>query len=84
MTDPFVLDNWMLKFLIEQSAVLDTERWSSQSGQETSAYEVSNPEMGDLTPSNTMVASGSLSALVSDRNLSNDALIENALSWLLD
>ncbi|KAG4437723.1 hypothetical protein IFR05_006806 [Cadophora sp. M221] len=53
----FLLDDWMWKFLMEQSAVLGEERGSKNNAREP---------------------------LVNDEDMSNDALVESALSWLLD
>ncbi|PVH84960.1 hypothetical protein DL98DRAFT_568590 [Cadophora sp. DSE1049] len=53
----FLLDDWMWKFLMEQSAVLGEERVSKNTDREP---------------------------LVNDEEMSNDALVESALSWLLD
>ncbi|KAH8679563.1 hypothetical protein BGZ60DRAFT_400248 [Tricladium varicosporioides] len=55
--DSFVLDDWMWKFLLAQSAVLDETRGSK----------------------NTM-----RSPFVSNDEMSNDVLVDTALSWLLD
>lgn len=57
--DSFALDDWMWKFLMEQSAVLREER-----GPKSTAKE---PE-----------------PLIHNEEMSNDALVETALSWLLD
>ncbi|KAL3426867.1 transcriptional regulatory protein [Phlyctema vagabunda] len=86
MTDPFTLDNWMLKFLIEHSAVLDSDRWQlPESGSDSDGQ---SPNMKAIEPMESTKAEGntlgSLTALVNDKDLSNDALVENALSWLLD
>ncbi|KAH7336167.1 putative C6 transcription factor [Rhexocercosporidium sp. MPI-PUGE-AT-0058] len=53
----FLLDDWMWKFLMEQSAVLGEERGMRNTAREP---------------------------LVNDEDMSNDALVESALSWLLD
>ncbi|KAE9376418.1 hypothetical protein N431DRAFT_542071 [Stipitochalara longipes BDJ] len=56
--DSFVLDNWMWKFLMAQSAVLDEARGAKHAS-------IRSP-------------------FVSDEKMSNDVLVETALSWLLD
>ncbi len=52
-----MLDDWMWKFLMEHSSILDEERG---------------------------VKHGLRRPWVNPENLSNDDLVENALSWLLD
>ncbi|RDW68194.1 hypothetical protein BP5796_08851 [Coleophoma crateriformis] len=82
--DLFVLDNWMVKFLMEHSTKLDPERWTA-GGREPELPPVADDpkfsEFGAVALEDN--ALGSLSALVGGKSLSNDALIENALSWLL-
>jgi hypothetical protein len=84
MAESFMLDGWMWKFLLEHSAVLDSERWAmldphavlNQSWSSTSAI-----GMGIALEEPSF---GSLNALVSDTSVSNAALVDSALSWLLD
>ena len=84
MTDPFILDNWMLKFLTEQSAVLNSERWSAKGEESSIGHDIVGARISEPNTSEANGTLRTLSALISDKSLSNDALVENALSWLLD
>lgn len=74
----------MLKFLVETSSVLELERWSKRPQTFFDPSLLSRHVDGLGNGEWIGAGTGSLRALVSDQNLSNDALVENALSWLLD
>jgi NADH dehydrogenase len=109
MSDPFVLDNWMARFLTEHSSPL-AERQpvpsrSLESGAviapaerrsgSSSATPASLPSIEFLTNHETeldgaihigeeLAQSDDLARLLHDQEITGEALVNSALSWLLD
>ncbi|KAL4926360.1 putative C6 transcription factor [Aspergillus undulatus] len=108
MSDPFVLDNWMARFLTEHSSLL-SERpqapaQSTVPGTPVAAGRKNGP--GNATPAllptiefltsqqgagndtsgapEEFAQSNDLSRLLHDQDITEEALIDSALSWLLD
>lgn len=105
MSDPFVLDNWMARFLIEHSSLL-SERQLAPEATEPGRFISGDPKSisGNATPARpsieflttqgseneaTMSTDDSaqwndISRLLHDEEITGEALINSALSWLLD
>lgn len=108
MTDAFVLDNWMARFLTEHSSALSEKRDLSANPSlmnldEPSSYhsgrnygipsgsgpdsqtEISASFGSTAKPTiDPAVDYNDLSQLLDDRGLSGEAIVNSALSWLLD
>lgn len=103
MSNPFTLDHWLARFVIEHTAILaerQTPGPQPSSIPRPSQYNTSDesgilgltgsirPESSLLIPpSHTRVSdreSGKLSALLNDHSLTSEALVNNALNWLLE
>ncbi|RDW58946.1 putative C6 transcription factor [Aspergillus mulundensis] len=106
MSDPFVLDNWMVRFLIEHSSLLSERQLVQSAESEPLAAPNSKTVSGAATPAMlptieflTTYADGDssstipeenltqwsdLSQLLHDREITGEALVDSALSWLLD
>ncbi|KFY10483.1 hypothetical protein V491_07629 [Pseudogymnoascus sp. VKM F-3775] len=105
--DSFVLDNWMLKFLMEHTTNLGPDNrpilptqdaplpFDSEilpfSGPSDSLQIGDQPVVGaeavisEFEPENISgLATNSLSTLLQDKSMSNEAVVDNALHWLLD
>ncbi|KAL6238323.1 hypothetical protein BDW75DRAFT_201524 [Aspergillus navahoensis] len=106
ISDPFILDNWMARFLTEHSSLL-SERQLTQSAQ-PEAPVASGPKTSSGTTTPAMLptiefltthADGNsessmtqddstqwsdLSRLLHDQDITGEALVDSALSWLLD
>jgi hypothetical protein len=103
MSNPFNLDHWLARFVIEHTAILaerQTPGLQPSSLPQPSKYNTSD-ESGILgltgrlktessllvPPSHTRVSdreSGKLSDLLNDHSLTSEALVNNALNWLLE
>ncbi|GFF29083.1 uncharacterized transcriptional regulatory protein C1327.01c [Aspergillus udagawae] len=103
MSNPFNLDHWLARFVIEHTAILaerQTPGPQPSSLPQPSKYNTSD-ESGILgltgrlktessllvPPSHTRVSdreSGKLSDLLNDHSLTSEALVNNALNWLLE
>ncbi|KAL4874357.1 hypothetical protein BJY04DRAFT_212139 [Aspergillus karnatakaensis] len=105
-SDPFVLDNWMARFLTEHSSLLSERQpvpvQSTEPGVATAPG--FKPRSGNATPAphpsieflTTETGSGEstaaeapnhfedLSRLLHDEDITGEALVNTALSWLLD
>ncbi|KAL5354340.1 hypothetical protein ACLOAV_000429 [Pseudogymnoascus australis] len=107
VSDSFVLDNWMLKFLMEHTANLgpdsrpipQTQYPSLTFDLEVLPLSVPSDSVqigdqpvvgagtGDSEPEPENVSetvTSSLSTLLQDKSMSNEAVVDNALHWLLD
>lgn len=110
MSDSFVLDNWMLKFLMEHTAKFEpsnrpipeprsiprpTAPYLSDGSpvlltpfgsapMDSLPYDTFAPTGSQVDGLGDGPITGSLGALLHEQNLSNEAVVENALSWLLD
>lgn len=106
MSDPFVLDNWMARFLIEHSSLLSERQLAPQPVEPgTSIPADRKSSSGTATPARpsieflmtqggennetTITSEESaqwhdLSRLLHDQEITGEALIDSALSWLLD
>ncbi|KFZ07716.1 hypothetical protein V502_09822 [Pseudogymnoascus sp. VKM F-4520 (FW-2644)] len=107
VSDSFVLDNWMLRFLMEHTANLGPDSRPVPQTQDpplpydlevlpfpnpSDAVQISDqPVIGagtvvsELEPENLSgLATSSLSTLLQDKSMSNEAVVDNALHWLLD
>ncbi|KAL4738790.1 hypothetical protein BDV11DRAFT_188892 [Aspergillus similis] len=105
-SDPFMLDNWMARFLTEHSSLL-SERQLSQSAQpEVPVASDAKTSSGTATPAmlptieflttsadennGTRITEdelsqwGDLSRLLHDQDITGEALVDSALTWLLD
>ncbi|OBT73455.1 hypothetical protein VF21_07254 [Pseudogymnoascus sp. 05NY08] len=103
VSDSFVLDNWMLKFLMEHTANLGPDSHPIPQTQDPPlpfdldavpfdpVQICDHPVVGagagisELEPENLSgLATSSLSTLLQDKSMSNEAVVDNALHWLLD
>ncbi|KAL4916145.1 hypothetical protein BDW62DRAFT_109510 [Aspergillus aurantiobrunneus] len=110
VSDPFVLDNWMARFLIEHSSLLSERQLapvqSPDLGLPVAPDRKTGSGSGDATPAflpsiGSLTAGGSgnndssitveesttwndLSRLLHDQEITGEALVNSALSWLLD
>ena len=109
VSDSFVLDDWMLKFLMEHTSNLDSlvrplhhaqqesgighvaDPVGVQAGSEQSWSEdfysdgigdIANDFNPDIITEGTIT--GNLAKLLEGKTLSNEDVVEHALSWLLD
>ncbi|EXJ93217.1 hypothetical protein A1O3_01774 [Capronia epimyces CBS 606.96] len=98
-SDPFVLDEWMLKFLMEHTANVPLSRPMAEYPPHKEPSESALPDLPDslherrrssqLTNSEWKgrtlgdTSSSSLSTILHQKDISNEAVVENALSWLL-
>lgn len=107
--DPFVLDNWMARFLTEHSSALSERQLN---GGQPLSFDLTTPSFyitepadeimpADSSNSNNLGATGhepvgtkdtaeermeynELSRLLEDQGMSGEAIVDSALSWLLD
>ncbi|KAL4798491.1 hypothetical protein BDV19DRAFT_377018 [Aspergillus venezuelensis] len=107
ISDPFVLDNWMARFLTEHSSLLSERQLGpvqatepgtpvaserkTGSGNATPAvlptieFLTSQRSINDTNPVvDGPVQSNDISRLLHDQEITGEALIDSALSWLLD
>lgn len=107
MSNPFIPDHWLARFVIEHTAILaerQTPGPQPSSLPRPSQYNTSDEsgilgltgslktESALLIPPSHARASGSdresgngkLSALLNDHSLTSEALVNNALNWLLE
>lgn len=109
MSDAFVLDNWMARFLTEHSSALSERRDTSADRPSLGADKLSSlpsglndaMQSGSSSDSQVEVGAGSgvvvvkptvdpaiefndLSQLLDDRGMTGEAIVNNALNWLLD
>ncbi|QGA15943.1 hypothetical protein EYB26_003605 [Talaromyces marneffei] len=106
LSDPFVLDNWMARFLTEHSSALSERRIADvQLPSSDVATPSLNPKMSmdeimstdssnrqDLGTASYVTAGGvgarmeynDLARLLEDQEMSSEAIVNNALNWLLD
>lgn len=81
MANSYVLDNWMMRFLaqhttsIEPKVHLETTDSLNVSGDRHTVVRA---------PAKTQPDQARLASLLHDKNLSNDVVVESALSWLLE
>lgn len=109
MSDPFVLDNWMARFLTEHSSALSERQMT---GVHLPSFDVATPNLypigstdeimsSDTSNAQNLGAAGleavgtkgdvetrseynDLSRLLEDQGMSGEAIVDSALSWLLD
>ncbi|KAJ5372717.1 hypothetical protein N7517_004723 [Penicillium concentricum] len=91
ISDPFVLDNWMARFLTEHSSSLSERQTSSNQpsglGPENitaSNINVEPPAHDPVNNSETGCDVDNLSSLLHDQQVSSEALVNHAIDWLLD
>jgi hypothetical protein len=97
MSDPFILDNWMVRFLMEHSSDL-SERQMPKSNSSDGSTMATNTEVGhthfqgqNLTgPAqanhSAQIGAGAhgLSGLLQIQDVTSRALVDHAIDWLLD
>ena len=95
MSDPFALDNWMARFITEHSSIPPEQKKATLPSLEPVLSDMQalpgglNSSGGNATGSTDETAShgperGILSTLLSDRSLTSEAVVNNALDWLLE
>jgi hypothetical protein len=100
MSDPFVLDNWMSRFLTEHSSDLSerqmpvkqpeagTERTNTHHTSAEVESTIENPEMPGASQAidHMEISSGvqGLSDLLHDEQVTSEALVNHAIDWLLE
>lgn len=100
MSDPFVLDNWMARFLTEHSSDLSerqipgiqpeagTERTAIRHTSADMDSTAENPEMSGPAQTIDRMELGSgvqgLSDLLHDEQVTSEALVNHAIDWLLE
>ncbi|KAL4908630.1 hypothetical protein BDW74DRAFT_188540 [Aspergillus multicolor] len=102
MADPFVLDNWMVRFLMEHSSLLSERQLAQTADPEAPVATCSRTVSGTATPammptieflttytdgdssSEELSQWSDLSQLLHDQGITGEALVDSALSWLLD
>ncbi|CAG7944798.1 unnamed protein product [Penicillium olsonii] len=85
MSDSFVLDNWMVRFLTEHSSNLSERQMPSShpSGRTTISSDL--PESFETSHSaQTVTGVHGLSSLLQDPQVTSSALVNHAIDWLLD
>lgn len=92
MSDPFALDNWMARFLTEHASIPPVRKQSALPSLEpvldSTAQGVSGLNGHSLTGTDETGSTGTewgvLSTLLSDRSMTSEAVVNNALDWLLE
>lgn len=94
ISDPFALDNWMARFITEHSSIPPEQKKSTLPSLEPVLSDIQALPGGlngrdGKTGSTDETAShgpewGILSTLLSDRSLTSEAVVNNALDWLLE
>lgn len=91
MSEPFALDNWMARFITEHSSIPSEQKKSTLPSLEPVLSDMQAlPGLnGNATAPTDETAShgpewGILSTLLSDRSLTSEAVVNNALDWLLE
>lgn len=86
LSDSFILDNWMLKFLMGHTANLDYSSRPVPQYQPTPTTPAHEELLGSaaLKAMDTTLSKSRLGTLLLDKDMSNETVVENALSWLLD
>jgi hypothetical protein len=96
MSDPFVLDNWMIRLLIEHSSDLSERQMPKSKSAESSTVGTSNAghtnaQGKDLPGSaqanySTQIGAEAhgLSDLLQDQEVTCKALVNHAIDWLLE
>ena len=92
MSEPFALDNWMARFITEHSSIPSEQKKSTLPSLEPVLSDVQalpGGLNGNATAPTDETAShgpewGILSTLLSDRSLTSEAVVNNALDWLLE
>lgn len=98
MSDPFTLDNWMSRFVMEHSSIPSARKLSTlpslepvlpDSDMAQVPLTLNGHSRGLSTESTDETASpsthwGVLSTLLNDRSMTSDAVVNNALDWLLE
>ena len=91
MSEPFALDNWMARFITEHSSIPSEQKKSTLPSLEPVLSDMQAlPGLnGNATaPTDETTSHGPewdiLSTLLSDRSLTSEAVVNNALDWLLE
>lgn len=94
MSDPFALDNWMARFITEHASIPPVRKQSTLPSLEPVSVDSATQAVaglngyGGLTGTDETGSTGAewgvLSTLLSDRSLTSEAVVNNALDWLLE
>ncbi|KAJ5510231.1 hypothetical protein N7453_002334 [Penicillium expansum] len=91
ISDPFLLDNWMARFLTEHSSYLSERQISTlqPSGLDPESTNTLGISVENSTPvfvnnKESDSEMGDLSNLLHDQQVTNDALVNHAIDWLLE
>ncbi|ODM14251.1 hypothetical protein SI65_08402 [Aspergillus cristatus] len=94
MSDPFALDNWMARFITEHASIPPVRKQSTLPSLEPVLVDSATACVAGLNghgglsgtdeTGSTGAEWGVLSTLLSDRSLTSEAVVNNALDWLLE
>lgn len=91
MSDPFALDNWMARFITEHNSIPNQRKQNTLPSLEPilpDSDPAPPPHLNGNGLTNEAASHGAewgvLSTLLSDRSLTSDAVVNNALDWLLE
>lgn len=93
MSDPFALDNWMARFITEHASIPPVRKQSALPSLEpilvdSAAQGIPGLNGHNLTGTDEAASTGAewgvLSTLLSDRSMTSEAVVNNALDWLLE
>lgn len=85
MSDSFVLDNWMVRFLTEHSSNLAERQMPRSKSSGLAAVGLDSPGSFEASYSvETGAGAHGLSDLLQDQQVTSTALVNHAIDWLLE